>query len=670
MLQNKKFIRYQVIILSVIVSIFVTVGFVSHEYNNLKIRINNDILPSVVQELESLTSHTQNQFQFLRFTSLQNSSTQISSSKNSQYRPLLSATQPQLIDECTPLIEMAPEGKSFSNRVSQPMRNGDTRNGILLGNGDFTKYSTSAINLLCTVVTSSNANSEVLRLVKPHPIMKSQYYFSAKNKDYIFLYDRSFNNNVLTQYIEPKLKNQYENLNEMGNDLWITTPYIDELSNKEVITLVQNIKDYHNQVVGFLARNIEIDNLREIISKILTKSSPTTNLMDYAKIIVKNNNNIIFNHASSIDLKNPSVLKFEDTGENRTTSGFGPISVYLGVSINSMIKLIFMGQSYLIYMPFFIFIFSYMIFQQIVRGLREGDKQYFDSLTHTFNRHGLNQKVFLKADKAIQNNKKVHLFSLDANKFKQINDKYGHDMGDQAISLIAKTAQHICKPGDDIIRLGGDEFLIVLYIDSKVMFDPELFMSRFNQKLAYDCKASSVPIFTVSGGYVWYDVQSHSSFSQAIKESDSILLNKKSIEKIEVICKEFDSFDINLSDDEQKTKLDMLDKLNFIQAEYDLQEELNKKVLSAYHGELHYMISTYFKMMYSCTRENDNLHQYRMKIVESHDQANIPMSVFYFLFIKYAGFLLRDLKFNHDELVINNRLVSYELHFVSSLRAR
>lgn len=126
--------------------------------------------------------------------------------------------------------------------------------------------------------------------------------------------------------------------------------------------------------------------------------------------------------------------------------------------------------------------------------------------------------------------------------------------------------------------------------------------------------------------------------------------------------------DINLSEDEQGIKLQIVDKLNFVEAEHLLQSELNEAVLSAYHGKLNYLISNYFKMIYSCTRENDNLHNYRLKIAESHYNAGIPMSVFYFLFIKYGNFLFRDVEINHDEFVINNRLHSYELHFMSSLK--
>ncbi len=206
-------------------------------------------------------------------------------------------------------------------------------------------------------------------------------------------------------------------------------------------------------------------------------------------------------------------------------------------------------------MPFFVLVFSYTILQQMLHGLRESDKQYYDSLTKTFNRHGLYQKVYKKIDKAINNDKKAHIFSIDANKFKHISDKYGHDIGDKDIKLIAVAARHICKPFDDIVRLGGDEFLVVLYIDSQSEFDPNQFMQSFNQKLAYDCKANSVPSFTVTGGYVAFSLKSHQTLSQAIKQADEFLLTKKSIDKIETICDEFGSFDINLSVEEQDKKV-------------------------------------------------------------------------------------------------------------------
>lgn len=54
------------------------------------------------------------------------------------------------------------------------------------------------------------------------------------------------------------------------------------------------------------------------------------------------------------------------------------------------------------------------------------------------------------------------LLYIDIDDFKRVNDRFGHQAGDEAIRLIARTLMAATRPSDEVIRWGGDEFVIVL----------------------------------------------------------------------------------------------------------------------------------------------------------------------------------------------------------------
>lgn len=57
---------------------------------------------------------------------------------------------------------------------------------------------------------------------------------------------------------------------------------------------------------------------------------------------------------------------------------------------------------------------------------------------------------------------KTGLIIVDVDKFKHINDTYGHVVGDQAIKCIADTLKAHVRASDLVVRYGGDEFLVLI----------------------------------------------------------------------------------------------------------------------------------------------------------------------------------------------------------------
>jgi len=81
-----------------------------------------------------------------------------------------------------------------------------------------------------------------------------------------------------------------------------------------------------------------------------------------------------------------------------------------------------------------------------------------DELTGVFNRLKLNQVLTQYG----QNQLKASIVLFDLDKFKPINDTYGHDVGDEALKRFASVIQENIKGRDYAFRLGGDEFMALL----------------------------------------------------------------------------------------------------------------------------------------------------------------------------------------------------------------
>lgn len=85
-----------------------------------------------------------------------------------------------------------------------------------------------------------------------------------------------------------------------------------------------------------------------------------------------------------------------------------------------------------------------------------------DPLTNTYNRRGIKSKLESTISKAKLENSKVGIIFIDIDKFKMINDVFGHDEGDRIISNVAERLKEAVGLGGIIGRLGGDEFLAII----------------------------------------------------------------------------------------------------------------------------------------------------------------------------------------------------------------
>jgi diguanylate cyclase (GGDEF)-like protein len=86
----------------------------------------------------------------------------------------------------------------------------------------------------------------------------------------------------------------------------------------------------------------------------------------------------------------------------------------------------------------------------------------FDALTDVPNRFSLDRQLQEQVQKARENATVVGLIYADLDDFKQVNDEYGHQVGDVYLQETAARIKTLLRPGDVLARLGGDEFAILV----------------------------------------------------------------------------------------------------------------------------------------------------------------------------------------------------------------
>ncbi len=150
---------------------------------------------------------------------------------------------------------------------------------------------------------------------------------------------------------------------------------------------------------------------------------------------------------------------------------------------------------------------------------------YCDSLTGLSNRTGFYKMVCEIQSEAVATNNRYALFFIDLDDFKDLNDAFGHDFGDQVLKQAAMRYRDLCTDNVRIARLGGDEFILILFpaTDGLIHEIIDQLLSLNNEKLRIQGKDIYLP---ASVGVAIYPDHAM-DYETVIQYSDIAMYNAK-----------------------------------------------------------------------------------------------------------------------------------------------
>lgn len=148
-----------------------------------------------------------------------------------------------------------------------------------------------------------------------------------------------------------------------------------------------------------------------------------------------------------------------------------------------------------------------------------------DELTQLFNRAFFEAEVeSLSAGRTAP----ISVVIADLDGLKQVNDQYGHDYGDELIKAAAVALREVFRGGDTIVRMGGDEFAVLLKgVDEELL---KVIMARARDELSSGTRSSErgTPIRFSLGGATTYQP---ARLAEAIKQADLAMYADKNARK-------------------------------------------------------------------------------------------------------------------------------------------
>jgi diguanylate cyclase (GGDEF)-like protein len=149
-----------------------------------------------------------------------------------------------------------------------------------------------------------------------------------------------------------------------------------------------------------------------------------------------------------------------------------------------------------------------------------------DCLTGLYNRQSGEQRLTEEVARAHRHSRPLAILMLDLNRLKQTNDTFGHHAGDAMLRHFAERLQSAVRGSDVPIRLGGDEFLVLL--PECKSSEIQLVLNRLRD-ISFEFEGHQVPIEFAAG---WTDyIAGESSKEMVMRADNALYANKRELAK-------------------------------------------------------------------------------------------------------------------------------------------
>jgi diguanylate cyclase (GGDEF)-like protein len=142
-----------------------------------------------------------------------------------------------------------------------------------------------------------------------------------------------------------------------------------------------------------------------------------------------------------------------------------------------------------------------------------------DGLTGLLNRRSLEYE----SSEILKRGNEFVIAFADLDHFKNLNDEFGHEIGDRALRLFGRVLRDSVRPADIPARYGGEEFVVLLPECS--LSDARIVADRLRERLAAAVGGATIPAFTVSVGLAAWEPPE--TFDDTVARADAALLGAK-----------------------------------------------------------------------------------------------------------------------------------------------